>query len=126
MFEEELGGEVGLSDFGDDFASSLLRELIDETLDHALADLLAPSRGRDGEVEDVKSGFMEFINHESDDLAILFGDHADAVALSQAAEEILFRPLKLEAGLFDGQDFFHIASDKPADLKLLVRLMNFE
>jgi hypothetical protein len=57
---------------------------------------------------------------------VVFGDHADAISLSQAAEEIFFGPSELEALAFDVQDFGHIAPNQPTnlDLQRLLRGMN--
>jgi hypothetical protein len=47
---------------------------------------------------------------------VVFGDHPDAISLSQAAEKIFFGPSELEALTFDVQHFGHIAPNQPTDL----------
>src|SRR5262249_61781222 len=76
----------------------------------------APPGGVDREVEDVQLGLVQLVDHEADHLLALLGHHADAVALPQAAEEVLFRPGILEALLLGLQDFGHVAADHPADV----------
>ena len=52
-----------------------------------------PRRSRvDREVEDVQLGLVQFVDHEADDPLVVLGDHADAVPLTQAAEEIFLGP----------------------------------
>src|SRR6185437_7920749 len=72
----------------------------------------------DGEVQELQLLLVQLIDHETDDLVSLLGDHADAVALSQDLEKILFSPAVREAISFDLEDLFHIASDHPADVDL--------
>ena len=60
----------------------------------------------------------QFVNHEADDAFLPFGDHADAVALPEAAEEIFLGPGEFEALPFDVEDFRHIAADHPANLHI--------
>jgi GntR family transcriptional regulator len=57
---------------------------------------------------------------------VVFGDHADAISLSQATKEIFFGPSELEALTFDVQHFGHVAPNQPTDLDLqrLLRGMN--
>ena len=47
---------------------------------------------------------------------IEFCNSANAVSLSQAAEELFLGPWKLKAAAFDAQDFVHVATNQPADL----------
>src|SRR5262245_32889651 len=81
----------------------------------------------DRKVEDVQLGLVQFVDHEPDDLFALLGDHADAVALAEAAEEIFLGPRVLEALLLGVQDFGHVAPDHPADMHadlFLLRLVS--
>ena len=50
----------------------------------------------DGKVENVQTVLVQFVNHEAHDFTIAFGNHADAVSLSQAANEVVFGPRELE------------------------------
>jgi hypothetical protein len=68
---------------------------------------------------------MQLINHEADDAVIMLGHHADAVALPQATQEILFGPGMIEGGALDGQHIVHIAPNEPADLDLEFLFGNF-
>ena len=61
------------------------------------ADAAAAVGGVDGEVEDVQLVLVQLVDHEADDLLAVLGDHADAVALAEAAEEIFLGPGVLEA-----------------------------
>ena len=69
-----------------------------------------------GEVEDVQLGLVQLVDHEADDALALLGDHADAVALAKAAEEVLLGPGVLEALLFGLQHFRHVPAYHPADV----------
>jgi len=71
-----------------------------------------------GEIENVQLGLVQLVDHEADDFLALLGDHADAVALAQAAEEVLFGPGEFEALRFGLQDFGHVAANYPADMDL--------
>jgi phosphoribosylformylglycinamidine synthase len=51
-----------------------------------------------------------------DDPLIALGHHANAVALPQTADEIVFRPGKFKAPLFNGQDLGHIPANHPANM----------
>src|SRR5262249_41245538 len=53
---------------------------------------------------------------EADDLLAMLGDHADAVALAQAAEEVFLGPGELEALLLGLEDFGHVPPNHPADV----------
>ena len=90
--EEELGGEVGLADVQGDPGAAVARELADELGDHLAADALAAELGMDGEVEDVELVLVQLVDHEADDPLAVLGDHADAVALAEDAEEFLLAP----------------------------------
>ncbi len=68
------------------------------------------------EVEHLELVLVEFINHEPNDALPLLGDHADAVALAEHAQELLLAPGILETGVLDGQNFGHVATDHPADM----------
>jgi hypothetical protein len=59
---------------------------------------------------------VQLIDHEADDAFAGFGHHADAVALAQTADEIVFVPRKLEALLLDREHFGHIAADHPTNV----------
>src|SRR5438132_12141382 len=59
---------------------------------------------------------MQLVDHETDDFFVVLGDHADAVALAQAAEEVFLGPGVVEALLLGRQDFGHVAADHPADV----------
>src|SRR5262249_1568246 len=72
--------------------------------------------GVDGKVEDVQLGLVQLVDHEADDLLALLGDHADAVALAQAAEEVLLGPGELEALLLGLEHLGHVPADHPADV----------
>jgi hypothetical protein len=60
---------------------------------------------------------VQFIDHEADDLVVMVGYHADAIASPQATDELVFRPGKLEALAFYFENFSHIAPDHPADVQ---------
>src|SRR5262245_37368755 len=53
----------------------------------------------------------------------MLGDHADAIALPQAADKFLFKPGKLEGGALDVEDLGHVSPDHPADVNAKLRLM---
>jgi hypothetical protein len=59
---------------------------------------------------------VQFVDDESNDAVIQFSDGADAVALTEAAEEFFLSPGELEAGSFDSEYVIHIAADEPANL----------
>ena len=88
--KEELGVQVGLADFDHDFAAALLRQLVDQPADHLTADALMLDVRRSREIEDPQLRFMQLINHEAHDAMIALGDHADAVPLAKATQEIFF------------------------------------
>jgi hypothetical protein len=46
----------------------------------------------------------------------VFSNHTDAIALPQAAYEIVFGPWKLEAAIFNRQYFGHVSPNHPADM----------
>jgi hypothetical protein len=52
----------------------------------------------------------------------VLGDHPDAIALPQTANEFLLEPGELKCGPFDLQHFRHVASDHPADVHPKLRL----
>src|SRR4051812_50037683 len=91
-------------------------QLANELGHHLAADVRTPTGGVDGEVEDVQLRLVQLVDHESDDALALLGDHADAVALPQAAEEVFFRPGVLEALLFGLQYLRHVPPYHPADV----------
>jgi hypothetical protein len=49
---------------------------------------------------------------------ILFGDHANTIALSQTAEKVLLSPRELKTLSLNLQNFCHITPNQPADLDL--------
>ncbi len=68
------------------------------------------------EVEDVQLVLVQLVDHEADDLLALLGHHADAVALAQAAQEILLRPGVFKTLLLRLQHFRHVPTDHPPDM----------
>ena len=70
----------------------------------------------DGEIQQVQSRLVQLIDHEADDAVVVLGHHADAVALPQAANEVLFAPGELESLVFDFQNFGHVATNHPANM----------
>ena len=83
---------------------------------------MAAELGVDGEIEHVELVLVQLVDHEADDPLAVLGDHADAVALAQHAEELLLAPGILEARVLDGQDLGHVAADHPADMDADLRL----
>jgi hypothetical protein len=64
----------------------------------------------------MQSRLVQFVDHEADDLLFEFRDHADAIPLTEAANEIFLRPRELETLAFDVQHLGHIASNHPPDV----------
>src|SRR5579883_3176879 len=91
-------------------------QLANELGDHLRADAKTAEAGIDGEIEDVQLVLVQLVNHEADHLFTLLGHHADAVALTQAAQEIFFGPGILKALLLRLQDLRHVPADHPADM----------
>ena len=79
----------------------------------------------DGEVQNVQSVFVEFVDHEPDNAIIDFGDHADAIALPQTTDEVVLVPGELETTVFDSQDRRHVAADHPSNMYAHGRLLGF-
>lgn len=114
--EEQLGGDVGFTDFEDDFAAALLRQFVDQSLHHLPTDAIAADVRSNGEIQDAQHGFVQFVDDESDDAVVQFGHGSDAVALAEAAEEFFLSPWELETVAFDSEYVVHIAADEPANL----------
>src|SRR5438874_334533 len=53
----------------------------------------------------------------------MLGDHANAVALTQAADEFLLEPGELKCAPFDLQHFGHVSPDHPTDVNTKLRLV---
>jgi hypothetical protein len=51
----------------------------------------------DGEIEQVQSGTVQFVDHEPHDPLVPLGYHADAIALPQAADKFFLGPWEFEA-----------------------------
>lgn len=126
LFEKELRVEVRLTNLEDDLVASLLRKLIDQLLNHLRADLHTTRLSIYREIQNVKLRFMKLINHESNDFLVALGNHADAVSLAKATEEVFFRPWELEALMLDLQNFRHIPADEPSDLNLKTVSFRFD
>ncbi len=77
---------------------------------------MPPELGMGGEVEDLELVLVQLVDHEPDDPLAVLGDHADAVPLAEDAEKLLLAPGILEAGVLDGQNFGHVATDHPANM----------
>jgi hypothetical protein len=94
----------------------LLRELADQLVEHLAAQSPPPEIGSDGKVHDVQQVSIELIDHEADDLLFVFGDHANAVSLAEAADKVVFGPREFEALRFNVENFGHIPANHPADM----------
>src|SRR5262249_6109593 len=91
-------------------------QLADQLLHHLATDA-QPADGRgDGEVQDVQLVLVQLVDHEADHLLLVLGDHADTVALAQAAEEVLLGPRVVKAPLFGLEHFRHVPADHPPDV----------
>src|SRR5947208_16939361 len=75
------------------------------------------------EIEDVQLRLVQLVDHEADDFFAMLSDHADAVSLAQAAQEILFRPCEFKTLLFGLQDLRHIAANHPANVDACLFLL---
>ena len=75
-------------------------------------------------VQDVQPGLVELVDHEADDALAALGDHADAIALAQATDEVFFKPGELEAVTLDVEHLSHVAADHPPNVNtdLLLRI----
>ena len=116
--EEQLAFQIPLATFEHDLVAALLRQFVDQAEDHLRSDAIATDFRSHGEVQNLQPRLVQLIDHEADDLMIVFGHHADAVPLTQTAEEILVRPRELEAGRFNAENFLHVAADQPANLNV--------
>src|SRR5688500_10621580 len=105
MLEEQLSGEIGLAHFEHDAIAALRRELAHQLPHHLPAYAAAAELGMDREIEDVQTILVQLVDHEADHPFRVLSHHADAVALPQAADEIIFRPGKLEAFLLNHHHF---------------------
>src|SRR5262249_36231934 len=72
-------------------------------------------RGRNGEVEHVQLVLVQLVDHEPDDAVVRLGDHADAVPLPEAFQEIVLGPGELEAVPLGPEDVGHVTADHPPD-----------
>jgi hypothetical protein len=59
---------------------------------------------------------VQLINHESHNSVALLGHHANAIALPQAANEIVFLPGEFKALRLDVEYLGHIATNHPPDV----------
>src|SRR5262249_24321499 len=114
--EEKLSSQVRFADFQSDPRSPMAGQFADELGDHLPADADAPANWAAGEIQGMELDFVELVNHKANDLFPLLGNHADAVPLAQAAEEVFFGPRVLKAVLFRLQHFRHIAANHPANM----------
>src|SRR5690606_5733334 len=122
--KEELGGQIRLANFQRDPHPPLARQFAEQLLDHLPADAAATEFRGNRKVEDVEPRLMELVDHEPDDALAALGDHANAVALPQAADEVFFEPGKFKAAALDVEHLRHVAADHPTnvDADLLLRI----
>ena len=119
--EEELGGEVRLSYIHRKAAATVEAKFALTFRDHLCANPLSSMVRVDSKVEEVERRFVEFIDHEADisrtpNSRGIFCYISNAVALAQAAEEVLFHPCMLKASLLNPANFCHIPTDHPANI----------
>ena len=114
--EEQLGWQIGFAHFQRDLRATLAGELADELLRHLTANATMSSTIGHGKVQDMQPRFVKFINHEPQHPFAMLGNHANAIALTEAADEIFFKPGKLEALALDVEHFGHVAANHPADV----------
>ena len=114
--EEELGRQVGLANEEGDAVPSLGGELARQLADHLAAHAVASQLRVRREIEDVDLVAMKLVDHEPDDSLTQFGNHPDAVPLTEDPEEFLLAPGILETRMLDGQDLGHVAANHPANM----------
>lgn len=114
--KEQLSLEVGLSDLQHDPVATLQRKLAQELVHHRLPNPCATVIGVHGEIQDVQTVLVQFIDHESDNFVIFLGDHSNAIALTKTTDEIFFGPGKFKAGVLDAEYRRHITADHPANM----------
>jgi len=90
--KEQLRTKVSFSDFERDLVAALIRQLANQFVYHLTPDPAMAEIRMNREVHDMKSRPMQFVEHETDNLLFVFHDHANAVALSKATNEILLLP----------------------------------
>jgi len=114
--EEQLRRKIGFPYFQNDFSSPLLRQFVDQPLNHLPTNSASAEFRSNGKVQDPEHRFMKLIDHEADDAVVKLGHGSDTVSLSQAAEEFLFCPCELKTLPFDRKHFIHVTTDQPSDL----------
>ena len=94
----------------------LMGEFADEFFHHALTNGLPAEFRMNRKIKNVESCFMELKHHECNNSFFNLRNHADAIALPKAADEILFRPWTLKTLILDIQHFRHISADHPSNM----------
>lgn len=117
VLEEQLCFEVRFANFKHDSVASFVRQFTEQFLHHHIAHALATVVAVNGKVQNVKAIFVQFVDHKTDDFSVAFGDHADAISLPEAADEIILGPWELETITFDAQYIWHISTDHPANVR---------
>src|ERR1043166_1168911 len=97
-------------------------KLANELRHHLRADVLPAIVGMNGQIENVQSIAMQFVNDMADHAIAQLSYHADAVALPQAMQKVFLGPRNSEAFLFRLQDFLHISSNHPANVDACLSL----
>jgi hypothetical protein len=77
---------------------------------------LSPARRINDEIQKLEPISMQLVNHETNNALALLGDHPNAVALAQNAQEFFLGPREVVARLLDTQHLGHVAPDHPADV----------
>lgn len=114
--KKQLRGNVGFTYLQNDFATPLLRQFVDQALNHLSTNAVASGFGSDCKIQNSQYGFVQFIDHGPHNFVIEFSHGTDAVSLPKTTEKFLFGPWELKTVSLDGQDFIHIPSDQPANL----------
>src|SRR5215471_5559624 len=114
--EKQLRRQISFAHFQSDLCAAMAGKFADQLGHHLPAHPQAAKHRPDREIQDMKLGFVQFINHEADDFFALLGHHADAIALAQAAQKVLFGPCEFKAVLLGLENLRHVAADHPANV----------
>lgn len=118
FLEKQLSAEIRFPDFERNGSSALLRKLIDQLSHHvcpyAESTILLCNR----KAHHMHAILEELVNHEASYAMFVIRNHANAISLPQAAQEVFLVPGELKALCFDIQHIHHIPTNHPPHLNI--------
>jgi hypothetical protein len=117
--EKQLSCQVSFTNGERDSLTAMRCHLEDEFFHHQATEAASAHGGVNSEIQQMQTRSVQLVDHEPVDAVILLDHHADAISLTEASEEVVLCPGKLETGPLGSHDLGHVPTNHPPNVNRL-------